>query len=333
MTQPAAPDRDIVSAVYSSSNGGATQNNEDIWGGAPLPYLRSNPDPFTLSAPTNPYPSWTYTKPQSTLLSRLDLDSIVSIEITDTYDSGTASRIAVTGYRGGALVTVDAYGGKPIDGVMVQSWYGLRSPHITGFTLAGTAPPPPSTTTTVPPAPVIEFTDIGDTIHRDDIEYLADLGVAVACDAGDDRFCPNDRMRREDIAAFLARALDLPPTTTDYFTDDNGTLFENDINRIAALGITKGCNPPTNDRFCPDQTVTRGQIAAFLVRAWHLTDPGPGDWFVDDDRSIFEGDIDRLATVGMTKGCNPPTNDRYCPDRYVTRAETASFLARALRGL
>jgi hypothetical protein len=28
-----------------------------------------------------------------------------------------------------------------------------------------------------------------------------------------------------------------------------------------------GCNPPVNDRFCPAQSVTRGQMAAFLNRA------------------------------------------------------------------
>jgi SpoIID/LytB domain protein len=323
-----------IGAFFGSSNGGATENNEDIWGGTAIPYLRSRPDPYTLTAPGNPYPTWTYVKSQSTILSRLALDSLSSVEIIDTYDSGTPSEIQFIGLRGGTQVVIDTYGGKPISGVTVQSWYGLRGSHITNFVLPDSTPPPDSTTTTTTTVPAPDgFTDIDDTVHRGDIEYLADLGVAVACDSGKDLFCPDDRMRREDIAAFLARALDLPPVETDYFTDDDSRPFEDDINKIAALGITKGCNPPANDRFCPDSTVTRGQIAAFLVRAWHLTDPGPGDWFIDDNRSVFEGDIDRLATVGMTKGCNPPTNDRYCPDRDVTRAETASFLARALRDL
>jgi len=34
-----------------------------------------------------------------------------------------------------------------------------------------------------------------------------------------------------------------------------------------AAGITAGCDPPVNDRFCPDDVVTRGQMAAFLHRA------------------------------------------------------------------
>ncbi|RLE26461.1 MAG: hypothetical protein DRJ50_00860 [Actinobacteria bacterium] len=52
------------------------------------------------------------------------------------------------------------------------------------------------------------------------------------------------------------------------FTDDDTSIFEADIEWLASEGITRGCNPPTNDRFCPDNNVTRGQMAAFLVRAF-----------------------------------------------------------------
>ena len=121
---------------------------------------------------------------------------------------------------------------------------------------------------------------------------------------------------------------DLPPGGS--FTDDNGSIHEGDIEAIAAEGITKGCNPPTNDMFCPDGVVTRGQMAAFLVRAMGYADDGGGNGFVDDDGSLFEADIAKLAAAGVTKGCNPPTNDMFCPDAPVSRAQMASFLTRAL---
>jgi hypothetical protein len=70
-------------------------------------------------------------------------------------------------------------------------------------------------------------------------------------------------------------------------------------------------------------------MAAFLVRALGLTRSGSVD-FVDDNHSIFEADIEKLAAAGITKGCNPPTNNRFCPDAYVTRGTMAAFLARAL---
>ena len=47
------------------------------------------------------------------------------------------------------------------------------------------------------------------------------------------------------------------------------------------------------------------------------------------NNSIFERDIDCLATAGVTKGCNPPDNTRYCPTGYVTRGQMAAFLHRA----
>jgi hypothetical protein len=53
----------------------------------------------------------------------------------------------------------------------------------------------------------------------------------------------------------------------DPFWDDDGSVFEADIEALAAAGVTRGCNPPHNTRFCPEQPVTRGQMAAFLARA------------------------------------------------------------------
>jgi hypothetical protein len=134
------------------------------------------------------------------------------------------------------------------------------------------------------------------------------------------------------MATFLVRALGYPATGTDYFLDDEGSVFENAINRLRAAAVTQGCNPPANNRFCPDDFVTRGQMAAFLARAFGYSDSGLGDYFLDDDDSVFENAIDRLRTAGVTLGCNPPVNDRYCPDDYVTRGQMAAFLKRAVEG-
>lgn len=113
------------------------------------------------------------------------------------------------------------------------------------------------------------------------------------------------------------------------FVDDDGNVHEGYIEAIRDAGITAGCNSPINDRYCPTEGVTRGQMAAFLVRTLGLTDDGGGDRFNDDDDSIFEAAIDKLATAGITSGCNPPANTDFCPDRVVTRGEMAAFLTRA----
>jgi hypothetical protein len=117
--------------------------------------------------------------------------------------------------------------------------------------------------------------------------------------------------------------------TPGRFVDDDDSVFEDDIEWLADQGITKGCNPPLNNRFCPDDAVTRGQLAAFLTRAMDLKDQAD-DPFIDDDGSVFEADIEKLAAAGITKGCNPPTNDMFCPESFVTRGQMAAFLHRAL---
>jgi hypothetical protein len=112
-----------------------------------------------------------------------------------------------------------------------------------------------------------------------------------------------------------------------YFSDISDSPFAGDILWLAGAGITTGCNPPLNDRFCPDDGVTRGQMAAFLARALDLPMVG-GDSFGDDDGSVFEVDIERLAGAGITAGCNPPLNDRFCPEEGVTRGQMAAFIHR-----
>jgi TolB protein len=180
--------------------------------------------------------------------------------------------------------------------------------------------------------PLHAFIDVApmDIFHHN-IESIAAVGITKGCNPpANTMYCPKSYVTRGQMAAFLTRALKLPAASKNYFTDDVGSVFENDINRLAKAGITKGCNPPANTMYCPDGYVTRGQMAAFLVRALGYTDNGGGNLFIDDDDSVFEGDIDRLGTAGVTKGCNPPANTMYCPDSYVTRGQMAAFLTRAL---
>jgi hypothetical protein len=65
---------------------------------------------------------------------------------------------------------------------------------------------------------------------------------------------------RAQMASFLVRALDLPATGSD----DETSIHEADINRLAAAGITSGCTAT----YCPTANGTRGQMAAFLHRAF-----------------------------------------------------------------
>jgi hypothetical protein len=109
------------------------------------------------------------------------------------------------------------------------------------------------------------FRDDEGLTHEAAINRLAASGITVGCAA--DRFCPTGLVTRAQMATFLSRAFKLPPTSTDFFADDEGSTHEAAINRLAASGITGGCG---SGRYCPSGVVTRGQMAAFLRRA--LTD-------------------------------------------------------------
>ena len=115
----------------------------------------------------------------------------------------------------------------------------------------------------------------------------------------------------------------LPPGGT--FVDDDGLAEEGYIEAIAAIGVTLGCNPPANDRFCPGRTLARSDMATFLVRALNVPATA-ADFFVDDG-GVHEPSINALAQAGITIGCAPR---QYCPASPITRQQLATFLVRAL---
>jgi hypothetical protein len=106
------------------------------------------------------------------------------------------------------------------------------------------------------------------------------------------------------------------------------------VERLYAAGITGGCG--TNPlRYCPEETVTRAQMAVFLLRGIHTSayaPPaiGPGSGFGDVPIDYWSGAwIKQLAAEGITTGCG---NGNYCPEHPVTRAQMAVFLLRSKYG-
>jgi lysozyme len=165
-----------------------------------------------------------------------------------------------------------------------------------------------------PPPP---FKDIASSTFKDDIAWLYASGITTGCSRT--KFCPTTKVTRGQMATFLARALQLPKATKDYFRDDDGSTHEANINRLAKAGLTSGCSAT---RYCPDGAVSRGQLATFLARVLDLSATS-NDYFVDDDASTHESNINRIARAGLTSGCD---TDRYCPTGALTRGQMAAFL-------
>jgi hypothetical protein len=130
-----------------------------------------------------------------------------------------------------------------------------------------------------------------------------------------------------DADTFTVRVTD--NRTGQRFVDDDGNLHEANIEAIAAAGITNGCNPPLDNRYCPSRPVSRAEMAAFLIRALGQENSLPTyhRYFVDvPDGQWYTGYVERLYELGITTGYDDQT---YRPDAAVTRAEMATFLTRA----
>jgi hypothetical protein len=176
------------------------------------------------------------------------------------------------------------------------------------------------------------FVDDDGHLFELSIEWLHDEGITWGCNPpAYTHFCPDDTTTRGEMAVFLVRAMGYADDGGgDLFVDDDDRFYEGAADKLVTAGVTEGCNPPASDRFCGEDHLTRGQMAALLSRAFKLPAYDGPDRFIDDNGNIFEGAIERLAEAGITFGCNPPINDRFCPDDFVTRGQLAALLKRGL---
>lgn len=171
-----------------------------------------------------------------------------------------------------------------------------------------------------------QFRDDDGSPHEADIDRLYSEGITRGCSEAGDLYCPDDQITRGQMAAFIRRLLGLAPSGADFFSDDSGNLFEDDINAITGAGIGFGCSI---DSYCPDAPLRRDEMAELLVRTFGFQ-PVADDYFVDDLGSAFQPSINALKAAGITYGCSPDDPTLYCPDRLLTRAEMASFFIRSL---
>ncbi len=176
-----------------------------------------------------------------------------------------------------------------------------------------------------------DFHDVPvDDLFHDSVESLVRNGITVGCGYG--YYCGSQRVTRAQMAVFLLRSklgagYIPPPATGTVFTDVPASAFAADyIEDLAARGVTVGCG---GGLYCPENAVTRAQMAAFLLRA--LLGPGymPPDAvgvFEDVPVDAFAANyIEDLYGRGITAGCSASPL-LYCPASYSTRSQMAVFL-------
>lgn len=163
------------------------------------------------------------------------------------------------------------------------------------------------------------------------VEAVARAGITSGC--GNNNFCPNAAVTRAEMAVFLERGMrggdyQPPAATGSVFVDVAATDFAASfIEQFYADGITSGCG---GGKFCPSGTVTRAQMAVFLLRAKYGSSysPPPASGIFNDVAVNHWSArwIEQMAAEGISSGCG---GGNFCPNNTVTRAQMAVFLVRA----
>jgi Metallo-peptidase family M12/S-layer homology domain len=163
------------------------------------------------------------------------------------------------------------------------------------------------------------------------VETIFQLGITGGCAGGN--YCPNNPVTRAQMAVFLLKAKfgasHVPPNCAGIFDDvPCPSTFANWIEELAGLGITGGCG---GSNYCPNNTVTRKQMAPFLLKTLNGSGYVPPDCTgIFDDvtcPSTFANWIERIYALGITGGCQTSPL-RYCPDNPNTRGQMAVFLVK-----
>ena len=137
--------------------------------------------------------------------------------------------------------------------------------------------------------------------------------------------CIDEQMTPEiNSASCLTQAstfLDVPPSH----------IFYSFVEILADNGVTGGCAP---SYYCPENPVTRAQMAVFLLKAKlgssHVPPAATGTVFGDVPANAFAAAwIEELASLGVTSGCG---GGNYCPNQTVTRKQMSTFLLKTKLG-
>jgi hypothetical protein len=161
------------------------------------------------------------------------------------------------------------------------------------------------------------------------VEAVENAGVTGGCVPGN--YCPDGTVTREQMAAFLLLAREgagynPPACVTPPFGDVAVTHpFCKWIRELVARNITGGCSTGS---YCPSASVTREQMAVFLLRTReggaYNPPPCTTPMFADVPcTSPFAAWINELVRRGITGGCG---TGLYCPASPNTRAQMAIFL-------
>ena len=271
------------------------------------------------------------------------------VTVTDALPAGLTA--ATMGGAGWTCIVASATCTR-LDSVAVGSAYppitltvnvplGEASPVGNQVNLSGGGSGPTSATDSTT---ILEpFVDVSSTdLFLPAIDLLREYSITSGCDNSptQPKYCPNDNITRGQMGVFVVRSImggdNFSYTQAPYFTDvPSSHPFFQWIQKLRDLGVTSSCgSTAAGQQYCPDDPVTRGQMAVFIIRdrfgsstAFNysttplFTDVLPANTFFPW--------IQKLKQLAITSSCgSTAAGQQYCPNDPVTREQMAAFLMR-----
>ncbi len=251
-------------------------------------------------------------------------------------DAAAATPFAITGtdFVAGAAISLGGVAATGVDvtgATSATATTGVLSPGtLNDVTLVN----PDTQSATLFAGWFADFVDVPQAdIFHSYVENIFRNGITAGCAAG--AYCRDDPVTRAQMAVFLLKskfgASHVPPACSQVFSDVAcPSLFADWIQELYELGITGGCQASPLS-YCPDDPVTRAQMAAFLLKSWLGSSYSPGNCtglvFTDVPCTggIFDPWIEDLAGRNITGGCGAGL---YCPSAANTRGQMAVFLVK-----
>ena len=288
----------VARGFYSSSSGGFTENYSDVFDESGHPYLATVDDsPAFSTSAANPHSTWTAGYSRASLANAYGFTWLSNTEVLERNGSGSARTVRLSGIIEGRAtqITVDAaafqstlglrsttfdisvkemFGDVPVEHQFAGEITGLEALGITQGCEMGYFCPDREVTRAEMAAFLTRalglsqdpgggpYDDVDGHALEAEIAALEAAGITTGCTPT--TYCPERQVTRAEMAAFVVRGFDLPPSSQNPFPDADGHALEAEIAALEAAGITTGCTPTT---YCPERQVTRAEMAAFLIRA------------------------------------------------------------------
>ena len=158
------------------------------------------------------------------------------------------------------------------------------------------------------------------------VDLLASLSLITGCGPFGLEICPDAELTGGDVEALLDAALGIEIAVSESLQLGPRPAWAETFSADVGLEEALGCRIW---QYCPEQLITRGEMAAVVAEAFEIP-PTDADYFFDDESHYAQDAINALAAGGVLDVCISYGPLQFDPDRPATRAELIDAIAKAL---